>query len=316
MVNSLDIESLTKKFGNFVAVNDVSITVEKGQFMGLLGPNGAGKSTLLKVVTGMLSPTSGTIKVCGINSRSHRKAMENVGCVIETPEIYPNFSPVEILNYVGKVRGIGRSDMSSRIREVLEEVRMWEWRHKPTGGFSKGMKQRVSIAQALMSDPELLLLDEPTSGLDPRGMMEVREVLQGLKGDGRSLLVSTHMLNEVSELCDSVTVIRRGSKVLGGNVRELLRMSEGGVSLEVEVRNPITPEFMSNLEGIDDFAHAEKVDEYSFELSLSTGSGNREDVVDLIRSHNLGFMTMNQKGSDLESLYMSLTGEGDTDDIR
>lgn len=316
MVNSLDIESLTKKFGNFVAVNDVSIAVEKGEFMGLLGPNGAGKSTLLKVVTGMLRPTSGTVKVHGVNSKSHRKAMEKVGCVIETPETYPNFSPVEILNYVGKVRGIGRSHRSSRIREVLEEVRMWEWRHKPTGGFSKGMKQRVSIAQALMTDPELLLLDEPTSGLDPRGMMEVREVLQGLKGDGRSLLVSTHMLNEVSELCNSVTVIRRGTKVMGGNVRELLRMTGGGICLEVEVRNPITSEFMSNLEGIDAFVEAEMLDDYCFELNLSTGDGNREDVVDLIRSHSLGFMTMSQKGSDLESLYMSLTEEGDTDDIK
>jgi ABC-2 type transport system ATP-binding protein len=316
MVNSLDVTSLTKSFGNFVAVNDVSITVGKGEFMGLLGPNGAGKSTILKVITGMISPTSGSVMVHGIDCKNHRKAMERVGCVIETPESYPNFTPTEMLNYIGRVRGIGRQDLPVRIREVLEEVRMWEWRDKKIGTFSKGMKQRVSIAQALLPDPDLLLLDEPTSGLDPRGMMEVREVLLGLKGGGRSLMVSTHMLNEVSELCDSVTVIRRGSKVMGGKVRELLRGEQDGVVLEVEVRNTLTSEFMSNLGGLAGVTEAEKVDDYCFEVSFSNNGGNREDLVDLIRNHRLGFMTLNQKGSDLESLYMSLTGEDDKDDIR
>lgn len=316
MVNSLDIESLTKSFGSFVAVHDISMTVKKGEFMGLLGPNGAGKSTMLKVITGMISPTSGRVMVNGVDCKDHRHAMENVGCVIETPECYPNFTPTEVLSYIGKMRGIGRNDLPTRIREVLEEVRMWEWKDKPIGKFSKGMKQRVSIAQALLPDPDLLLLDEPTSGLDPRGMIEIREILAGLKGRNKSLLISTHMLNEVSELCGSVTVIRRGNKVMGGNVRDLLRKTEGSVTLEVEVRNALTQEFISNLAGLDGVVEAVKVDDYRFDVGLSTNGESREDIVDLIRAHSLGFMSMNQKGSDLESLYMSLTKEDDRDDIR
>ncbi len=316
MANSLDVISLTKTFGNFIAVHDVSITVKEGEFMGLLGPNGAGKSTILKTVTGMLKPTSGTIMVHGIDNKNHRKAVEKVGCVIETPEAYPNFTPTEMLRYVGKVRGMSGRNLTAGIRETLEEVRMWEWRNEKIGKFSKGMKQRVSIAQALLPDPDLLLLDEPTSGLDPRGMIEVREVLKGLRGGGRSLLVSTHMLNEVSELCKSVTVIRRGTKVMSGNVRELLRKTEGGLTLEVDVRNTLTPEFLSNLGGLDGFIEAEKLDEYGFKVSFTNDGDVREDVVDLIRSHGLGFMSMVQKGSDLESLYMSLTEEDDVDDVR
>jgi ABC-2 type transport system ATP-binding protein len=316
MVNALDVRSLTKSFGNFVAVHDVSMSVRKGEFTGLLGPNGAGKSTMLKIITGMICPTSGTVIVNGIDCTDHRYAMENVGCVIETPECYPNFTPTEVLSYIGRIRGIGRSELPPRIREVLEEVRMWEWKDRKIGKFSKGMKQRVSIAQALLPDPDILLLDEPTSGLDPRGMMEIREIMDGLKGKDRSLLISTHMLNEVSELCDSVTVIRRGNKVMGGNVRDLLRKTEGSVTLDVEVRNTLTPEFMNDLRGLEDVAETEMVDSYRFNISFPDANERREDIVDMIRSHGLGFMTMTQKGSDLESLYMSLTKEDDRDDVR
>ena len=316
VTNAIDIVALTKSFGNFKAVNDISMTVRKGEFMGLLGPNGAGKSTMLKIITGLLSPTSGSASVNGIDCRDHRRAMESVGCVIETPESYPNFTPTEILSYVGKLRGIGGAALRSRIRSVLEDVRMWEWRNKHFGQFSKGMKQRITIAQALMPDPDILILDEPTSGLDPRGMMEIREILKGLKRDNRSLLVSTHMLNEVSETCDSVTVIRKGTLVLSGNVRELKRRRSGDVTVEVTVWNDITDNFMKELSGFANVIDTEFIDECTFAARFSAGGDDREGLVDMIRRHNLGLISLNQRGSDLESLYMSLTKEDDKDDIR
>jgi ABC-2 type transport system ATP-binding protein len=315
LTNAIEIEALTKSFGSFTAVQNVSMTVKKGRYVGLLGPNGAGKSTMLKVITGMLSPTSGSVRVNGIDCRDHRKAMETVGCVIETPECYPDFTPTEILSYVGKLRGITGPGLPARIREVLDEVRMWEWRNKPIGQFSKGMKQRISLAQALMPDPDILIFDEPTSGLDPRGMVEVREILKGLKRDNRSLLISTHMLNEVSEVCDAVTIIRRGQVVLQDNVKELLRKSTGNVKVEVSVRNSITPEFMDALRGFDNVTAAERTDEHSFVVGF-TGNDDREGLVELVKQHGLGLFSLNQKGSDLETLYLSLTGEGDKDDIR
>lgn len=315
MTNAIDIEDLTKSFGNFTAVNEVTMKVGKGEYTGLLGPNGAGKSTILKVVTGMIMPTSGSVTVNGISCRDHRKAMETVGCVIETPECYLNFTPVEILDYVGRLRGVGKNEIRTRTREVLEEVRMWEWRNKPVGKFSKGMKQRVTLAQALMPDPDILIMDEPTSGLDPRGMMEVREILTGLKRDSRSLLLSTHMLNEVSEVCDSVAVIRKGRMMMTGNVRDLLRRTEKDATLEITLRNDITPGFMKDVQNFMNVVSAETLNRYTFSVTFS-GTDDREGLVELIGMHGLGLLTMNQKGSDLEALYMSLTEEDDKDDIR
>ncbi|MCL2142771.1 MAG: ABC transporter ATP-binding protein [Methanomassiliicoccaceae archaeon] len=315
MTNAIDVTSLTKSFGNLTALSEVTMAVRKGEYMGLLGPNGAGKSTMLKVITGMIMPTSGTVSVNGIDCRDHRRAMETVGCVIETPECYPNFTPVEVLDYIGRIRGVPGNQISARTREVLEEVRMWEWRNKPVGKFSKGMKQRVTLAQALMPDPDILIMDEPTSGLDPRGMMEVREILAGLKRSDRSLLVSTHMLNEVSEVCDSVTVIRKGKLVMSGNVRDLLRRTEKDVTLEVTLRRDMTDDFMKDLKEFENVSGTERINNYTFSASFA-GPEDREGLVELVKKHGLGLLTLNQKGSDLESLYMSLTGEDDTDDIK
>jgi len=315
LTNAIDVTSLTKSFGNLTALSEVTMAVRKGEYMGLLGPNGAGKSTMLKVITGMIMPTSGTVSVNGIDCRDHRRAMETVGCVIETPECYPNFTPVEVLDYIGRIRGVPGNQISARTREVLEEVRMWEWRNKPVGKFSKGMKQRVTLAQALMPDPDILIMDEPTSGLDPRGMMEVREILAGLKRSDRSLLVSTHMLNEVSEVCDSVTVIRKGKLVMSGNVRDLLRRTEKDVTLEVTLRRDMTDDFMKDLKEFENVSGTERINNYTFSASFA-GPEDREGLVELVKKHGLGLLTLNQKGSDLESLYMSLTGEDDTDDIK
>lgn len=282
--------------------------------MGLLGPNGAGKSTMLKVITGMIRPTSGTVSVNGIDCRRHRRAMETVGCVIETPECYPNFTPTEILGYIGRLRGLSRNETRTRIREVLEEVRMWEWRNKKIGKFSKGMKQRVSLAQALIPDPEILIMDEPTSGLDPRGLMEVREILRDMKKNDRSLLISTHMLNEVSEVCDSVTVIRKGKMMMSGNVRDLSRKAVENATLEISLKRNMTQRFIADLRDFNNVSYAERINDYTFTVSF-TGADDRDGLIDLIRYHNLGLLTLSQKGSDLESVYMSLTGEDDKDDV-
>jgi len=314
-MEAIRIERLTKQFGSFVAVSDVSLTVRKGEFMGLLGPNGAGKSTTLKAITGLITPTSGSIEVNGVNCMDHCNAMRSVGCVIETPECYPSCTPTEILTYVGRLHGMDKRELNDRIRGTLEEVRMLEWCDKPIGEFSKGMKQRVALAQALLHDPDILLFDEPTSGLDPRGMIEVREILSDLKRQGKSLLISTHILSEVSEMCDSVTVIRRGKTMMSGNIRDLMRNTSNEVTLKVEVRNPLTDDFMRDMDGFNGISHAERIGDTTFNVVLPWDN-DREGIVDLIKSHRLGLMAMNQSGFDIESLYMSLTAEDDRDDIR
>jgi ABC-2 type transport system ATP-binding protein len=312
---AVEIRSLTKSFGSFTAVDNLSMSVRKGEFMGLLGPNGAGKTTILKVLSGMIKPTSGTALVNGYDCREHHKAMMTVGCIIETPECYPNFTPVEMLRYIGSVRGIRRSEIDERVKRVMEEVGMEEWYGEKIGTFSKGMKQRIALAQALLPDPDILILDEPTSGLDPRGMVEVREILASLKDRGKTMLMSTHMLNEVSELCDSVTMIRHGKSLVSGNVKEILSKRDGEAEIELHMKNPMTPSSVEAFAKEFGTENTKAVDNYTIIIR----SFDKEAVhigVDIARKYDLGLLNVKQRGYDLESLYMSLTEDGDRDEVR
>jgi ABC-2 type transport system ATP-binding protein len=314
-MSAIEINSLTKNFGSFVAVDNISMQVREGEFMGLLGPNGAGKTTILKVLSGMIKPTAGNVIVNGYDCREHHKAMMTVGCVIETPECYPNFTPVEMLRYIGSIRGIGRRDIDERIRQVLEEVSMEGWYNEKIGKFSKGMKQRIALAQALLPDPDILILDEPTSGLDPRGMVEVREILKTLKSKGKTMLMSTHLLNEVSEICDSVTMIRQGRLVVSGNVKELLSRKEGDVEIEMQTRNIITKD------SIDAFTKEFGVEKIKWmdQYTVTFRSPDKDAIyhgMDIARHFDLDPLNVKQKGNDLESLYMSLTADGDKNEVR
>lgn len=306
---------LTKQYGSFTAISNVSLRVEKGDYMGLLGPNGAGKSTTLKVMTGLILPTSGTVKIEGVDIKNHRKAMAHVGCVIETPEPYPSWTPAEILEYVGRIYGLDSREIAIRSRDVLEIMKMWEWRDKSVGGFSKGMRQRVVLAQALLPNPRTIILDEPTSGLDPRGMIEVRQALSAMKSKDRSLLISTHILKEVSELCGSVTMIRDGRVMASGHVSELINGVGGSrsVMLNIRSRRPFTPDIVRDIGGCGGVVSVDCAGECEVHVKFSGTSEEQEHLVDLMYSSGLGIMSVSEKGADLESLYMELT-KGD--DVR
>lgn len=308
--NALDVVNLTKTYGKFTAVDRLNLSVSKGEFRGILGPNGAGKSTTLKAITGLLTPTSGEVYVNGVNALSHREAMRHVGCVIETPQCYPNFTPAEMLTYVGRIHGLPNDEIAIRAKDVLEELRMWQWRGKNIGGFSKGMKQRVALAAALMPNPEIIILDEPTSGLDPRGMIEIRGILNGLKRSGLTLMISTHILKEISEMCTHVTMINQGREIVSGNVSDLVNTvgREGkSVTLDLKTLNPITSEFKSELEAFSGVSALETTSETSVKFKFAGDVETQADIVDMICSHNLRMLYLNETGADIESLYMALT---------
>jgi len=220
------IQGLTKDFDGFRAVDDLSLTVRQGSFLGFLGPNGAGKTTTIKILTNLLSASGGSASLNGIDVVQHPKeALAQVGAVVETPEFYPYLTPNETLAYLGEIRGMSKEDISRRTKEVLETVKMTEWADKRIGKFSKGMKQRVAIAQAMLHEPSVIILDEPTSGLDPRGMYEVREILSELKKQDYTIFMSSHLLNEVQEVCSDVALINRGRLLKTGSVEELLEQA-------------------------------------------------------------------------------------------
>lgn len=306
---AIEAVGLTKMYGGFAAISNVNITVRKGEFMGLLGPNGAGKSTTLKAITGLLMPTSGTIRIAGIDIRDHRHAMEHVGCVIETPEPYPGFTPAEIMEYVGKIYGLDSREIEIRSRDVLETMRMWEWRNKPIGGFSKGMRQRIVIAQALLPNPDTIILDEPTSGLDPRGMIEIRQTLAEMKHRDCSLLISTHILSEVSEICGAVTMIRDGKVIASGDVSKLIHGTgaDNNVTLEIRTLRPFTPQIVSDLEHCKGVTGSERMGDYMLKLEFSGSTEDQAHVSEIAFRSGLGILAMNEKGANLEDLYMELT---------
>lgn len=306
---AIDVSHLVKKFKNFTAVDDLNLEVKKGEYMGLLGPNGAGKSTTLKSITGLIRPTSGSIMINGIDALTDRRtAMSTVGTVIETPEFYPEFTPAEGLDYVGSLYGLDKREIEIRSRDVLEEMRMWDWRNKPIKKFSKGMRQRVMIAQAMMSNPEILILDEPTSGLDPRGMIEVRDTLNNLKKRGMTLLISTHMLKEVSEVCTQVTMINQGKTVISGNVSELLRNTSANMSsVHIRTARPFSDSIGNEICRSEHVTSFRNLNDREITFDFNGSDDELVAISDGIYKNDLGLIAMDVSGADLEALYMELT---------
>lgn len=243
MTAPLVVEHLTKVFSNGkYAVSDLSFSVEKGEFKALLGPNGSGKSTTLKMCCNLLEPTSGSVFFNGVDiSDDPSEALSHMGCIIETPALYRDRTVGESLRYICRLRGMGRESSEEAMLVALDRVGMSGSEGTKFNRMSKGMKQRVSLAQALLGDPDILILDEPTSGLDPLGVRDLESIITGLNADGISILVSSHMMHEVARTCDTYVFIRDGRLVSEGDVDSVLHGGGATVSftrplLEEEVR--------------------------------------------------------------------------------
>lgn len=227
----VEIEHLTKVFRipmrreRVVAVRDLSLRVEAGEVYGLLGPNGSGKSTTLKILLGLVSATRGTTRVFGEDSGLVR-SRKDVGFLPENPYFYKFLTGAETVRFFGKLGGLGRKQLESRVEEMLELVGLTEAAGRRVGGYSKGMLQRIGLAQALVQDPGLLVLDEPTAGVDPVGSREIRDLILALKARGKTILLCSHLLSQVQEICDRVGILARGVLVREGRVDELLSVRD------------------------------------------------------------------------------------------
>ena len=226
---SIEAVNLTKKYGPFTALSDLNVKIESTKCVGFLCPNGAGKSTTLKLFTDLIRPSAGEALINDVNVHTQKKkALESVGALIEIPEIYPAPTPREALMMIAEIRGVPKEERNRRIEEAVSEVRMEEWIDKRVGKFSKGMKQRICVASALLSDPCVILLDEPTTGLDPRGMSEVRDIIKSLKNKKRLIFMSSHILSEVSEVCDEVAMVDHGKLIIYDTLSNVTAKVSGG----------------------------------------------------------------------------------------
>ena len=210
MREAIIIEHLTKYYDGFLALDNLSLKIKENEDVALLGPNGAGKTTAIKILCGLLRPSSGTAYIEGINVVEERElALSKVGAIVETPEFYPYLTPEETLSYLGRLRGMRGRGLKSRIKEVIKLVRLEGWAKVKIEKFSRGMKQRLAMAQSLLHDPPILILDEPALGLDPRGMMEVREIFKEARKE-KTIFYASHLLTEVAQVCDKVAIIDHG----------------------------------------------------------------------------------------------------------
>ena len=218
----LDISNLCKNFGDFTAVNDISLHVNKGDIYGFLGPNGAGKSTTLRMVLGLIKPNNGEILINGENiSGSKRKYLNSIGALIEKPDFYKNLSAFDNLKILYKM---SRLKNINKIKDVLNEVDLWDKRNQKVGGFSQGMKQRLGIAQTLIHNPSLIILDEPSNGLDPQGQADMRSLILKINKEmGITVIISSHILSEIEKISNRMVVINNGQKIVEGNVKELMQ---------------------------------------------------------------------------------------------
>jgi len=306
---SIEAVNLSKRYGAFVAVSGLNLKLEGSKCIGFLGPNGAGKTTTLKMFTDLIRPSSGQALINGVNVHTEKKkALASVGSLIETPEIYPSLTPREALMMIAEIRGVPRAERGKRIEEVVSDVRMGEWMDKRVGKFSKGMKQRICIASALLSDPTILLLDEPSNGLDPRGMSEVRDIVKSLKSKERLIFMSSHLLSEVSEVCDEVAMIDHGKLIVYDTIPNLSAKVSGGENIvEVGLQRPIDTGLVTKrIASIIGVVTADLKDDKTIRIKFSGGQDVQERLLsDLVRM-NIGVISYKPASSELEDAYLKL----------
>jgi len=306
--NPIEITGLSKVYGGFTAVDNLTLSIKKNSFTGLLGPNGAGKSTTLKIITNLIRKTSGSVYLNGIDVTTNPKeALMGVGTVVETPEFYLYLTPRESMQYIGKLIGMTNESIAAETDEILHTMKMSEWADNKLGTFSKGMRQRIAIGQALLNSPSIIFLDEPTSGLDPRGMAETRDILKSLKTRDLTILMSSHLLNEVSDLCDRVAMINHG-KLLVHDDFDKITAHDGNRVIKAKVTSDISQEMLERIRAIPNVQSAEN---FGGEIDIRIIGGNTEQaqLLSSLYSMDLGLYNLSGDERMLEAKYLDLIKE-------
>jgi gliding motility-associated transport system ATP-binding protein len=311
----IQVEGLTKRYARQVAVDNISFSVDKGDIVGFLGPNGAGKTTTMRVLTCFMPPTSGRAVVAGFDV--FEKPMEvkkRIGYLPEAPPLYPEMETADYLAFVGRLKGIPKADLKRRVDEVAERCAVTDVKQKLIGKLSKGYRQRVGLAQAIIHNPDVLILDEPTSGLDPKQIIETRELIKRLSGE-HTIILSTHILSEVEAVCEKVIIINKGSLVATDSVANLTHRMSGAdaVSLEVETDGVAgQSDVLQRLEqvsGVSKVLFKEATDHrMTFEVESLPGQSARADLARAVVHSGWNLLELRAVNYSLEEVFLQLTG--------
>ncbi|MBJ6119662.1 gliding motility-associated ABC transporter ATP-binding subunit GldA [Pontibacter sp. BT310] len=301
---SVEVKNLTKIFGEQRAVDDISFTVEQGQILGFLGPNGAGKSTTMKIATCYLPPSSGTIVVNGHDVVQDPITVRRmVGYLPEHNPLYLDMYVHEYLEFVASVYGLKGKQAKARIQEMVELCGLTLEQGKKIGALSKGYRQRVGLAQALVHDPQVLILDEPTTGLDPNQIVEIRSLIRRI-GQDKTVIFSTHIMQEVTAICDRVVIINRGKLVANSDVASLQAGNRGAKLTLVEFEQPINIEQLQTIVGVE---QVELVQNNTYRITSSQDADIRASVFRIAAEQNWPLVGLRQEENSLEQIFQQLT---------
>jgi ABC-2 type transport system ATP-binding protein len=311
----IEAKGVTKYYGTTLAVDDVSFTVERGEIVGFLGPNGAGKSTMMKVLTCYLAPSSGTASIDGHDILTDPfGARQQVGYLPENTPLYEEMGVLEFLGFMGGLMAMPKRRLRGRIDELIEICDIGRMAHKDIGELSRGYRQRVGLAQALLNDPPVLILDEPTSGLDPGQIVEIRELIKSIAKE-KAILLSTHILPEAQNTCSRILIINEGQLVGEGTSEELLEMAAGEERFTVTLKGN-RPESEVR-EALDDLPRVSAVEnlvangELRYKVTAERGTDLREQIFDLALARQLKLLELHHATTSLEDVFLRLTGVAD-----
>lgn len=313
----IEVKHLTKRYGNHVAVNDLNFTIDKGKVYGFLGPNGAGKSTTMNIITGCLGATEGEVLIDGHSiTEEPMQAKRLIGYLPEQPPVYMDMTPAEYLDFVARAKGIPAKERAQQIETVTEKTRIQEVRNRLIRNLSKGYRQRVGIAQALLGRPEIIILDEPTVGLDPAQIIEIRELIREL-GKEHTLVLSSHILSEVQAVCDAIMIISKGRLVASDTSENLTALFAGTVTLNLDVRatDDAARKVLDTVPGIEDMAlSAGDPGVTHVQLKPEEDQDIRETLFFAFAKAGLPILSMMQNHASLEDVFLELTQDDGTAD--
>ena len=305
----IEVRNLVKRYGNHEAVSDLSFTIEKGRIYGFLGPNGAGKSTTMNIITGCLAATSGEVKIGGEDIfESPEKAKKKIGYLPEIPPLYTDMTPWEYLSMVAKLKKIPAAQRREEIARVAEKTGITDVMHRLIRNLSKGYKQRVGIAQAILGNPEIIILDEPTVGLDPAQIIEIRDLIREL-GDDHTVILSSHILTEVNQVCDHVMIIAHGKMVASDTPENLRSRFAGEDMLRLTLPTEDASEWLAQLPGVTGVNQQPGDGGVCYTLSVAQGADVRRSVFDACVAHDAAILEMVRQRGSLEDVFMELTQE-------
>mgnify|MGYP001307287658 FL=1 len=301
------VENVSKVFGSRIAVNDVSFSINKGEVIGFLGPNGAGKSTTMRLLTSYYTQNSGNIYIDSINTKdSDIETRKKIGYLPESNPLYGEMLVRDYLRLIGDLRDLSKSDYKNNLSNAIDETGIHEYYYSPINQLSKGYRQRVGLAQAILHQPEILILDEPTEGLDPNQRVTMRNLIKSL-GEQRTIMLSTHVLQEVETTCSRIILINKGKLIAEGTIEDILENQNKNQSIEIEIIGENIQSKLNKIEGIKDIEITENNELKKFHISLEDGADPRKEIFNKAVKENWIIINMNKTSPKLEDVFKFLT---------